>query len=247
MKKIVSVLLILLMFSLSACKKENTTSSKLDTNVQSDISSMGASIESSTASEENSVTTPSMNAEIKQLIKDELSKIEVSKGQTTIDEQKLINDITNNVLEQLSNRDKFVVGEEVSSLFGTEFDFPFDSYYNSKGLNETAKIKSFKIVKLSENTNRNYREWEEIGGGVKFVRYKYKVSVTGEVNKKHSGSKIQIWLSEDDFAEYSNYSPRVIINTDGSFSIEWISCSNKNINQTAIENIFVDSKEDEVT
>lgn len=243
MKKFLAlVMTFIITFTFIACKNNNGSSS--NTSIIEKTND-----KKETTSKENTIKNDIQisTEEIKKLINEELNKIGTSSEQPIIDEQKLISDVTNNVLEQLSNRDKFVAGEEVSSLFGAKFEFPFDSYYNSKGLNETAKIKSFKIVKLSENTNKNYREWEEIGGGVKFVRYKYKVSVKGAVSKKHSGSKIQIWLSEDDFAEYSNYSPRVTINTDGSFSIEWISCSNKNINQTAIENIFVDSKEDEVT
>ena len=62
MKKIISVLLlIVLTFSLSACKKENNTSSETDASVQSDISSTGTSAESTTTSTENSGSTLSTN------------------------------------------------------------------------------------------------------------------------------------------------------------------------------------------
>ena len=62
MKKIISVLLlIVLIFSLSACKKEENTSSEIDTAAQNDISSIGNSTENATTSEENSTSTPSAN------------------------------------------------------------------------------------------------------------------------------------------------------------------------------------------
>jgi uncharacterized repeat protein (TIGR02543 family) len=62
MKKIISILLLsVLVFSVAACKKEDNTSSELDTSVQSDVSSTGTLAESTTTSEENSTSTSSIN------------------------------------------------------------------------------------------------------------------------------------------------------------------------------------------
>lgn len=65
MKKIVSILLFILMiFSISACNKSNNTSSELDAGVQSDISSIDKSTESTTTSndlENSSSNTTSSN------------------------------------------------------------------------------------------------------------------------------------------------------------------------------------------
>ena len=62
MKKIISILLLfVLIFSLSGCRKENNTSSESNASVQSDISSTGTSTEITTTSTENSGSTPSTN------------------------------------------------------------------------------------------------------------------------------------------------------------------------------------------
>lgn len=62
MKKVISILLLIVMiFSLSACNKSNNTSSELDAGVQSDISSIGDSTENTTTSEEISTSTSSTN------------------------------------------------------------------------------------------------------------------------------------------------------------------------------------------
>ncbi len=62
MKKIISILLLfVLIFSLSGCRKENNTSSESNASVQSDVSSTGTSAESTTTSEENSTSTSSIN------------------------------------------------------------------------------------------------------------------------------------------------------------------------------------------
>ena len=65
MKKVISILLlIVLIFSLSGCNKSNNTSSELDAVVQSDISSINKSTESTTTSndlENSSSNTTSSN------------------------------------------------------------------------------------------------------------------------------------------------------------------------------------------
>ena len=62
MKKIISILLLfVLIFSLSGCRKENNTSSESNASVQSDISSIGNSTENTTTSTEVSESTQSTN------------------------------------------------------------------------------------------------------------------------------------------------------------------------------------------
>ena len=133
MKKIISILLLfVLVFSLSGCKKENNTSSELDTNVQSDISSMGASTESSTTSEENSTSTSSTNT---------------TPSNTTPSNSTPSNSTPSNSTPSKTEEPKptVVVGE-----YTVTFDYGYDN------IKTTTKSKNYKVAKPNNPVRNGY-------------------------------------------------------------------------------------------
>lgn len=206
MKKIISILLLsVLVLSVAACKKEDNTSSELDTSVQSDVSSTGTSAESTTTSEENSTSTPSAN--------------------TTPSNTTPSNSTPSNSTPSKTEEPKPTV---VAGEHTVTFDYGYDN------IKTTAKSKNYKVAKPEDPKRNGYsfkgwyapnesENWNFSGHAVtadmtltaKWGKYKYYIFYSTIVNgietdvlKEKVGSSNQVASSFEKglLAVYDTYS-----------------------------------------
>ena len=116
-----------MIFSISACNKEDNTSSEIDTGAQNDISSMETSTESTTTSEEISTSTSSTN----------------TTPSNTIPSNSTPSDSTPNKTEE--HKPTVVAGE-----YTVTFDYGYDN------IKTTAKSKNYKVAKPEDPKRSGY-------------------------------------------------------------------------------------------
>lgn len=189
--------------------------------------------------DKTTVTNGLTEDQIRKIVEEEIGKADKSKPETSIDQEKLIEEITKKVLTKIENQNKFVPGDTVNCIFGEQFDFPFrhnDGSFDEK--DDTLKITSFKVIKVAENNLNNRNEWYNRYGDMEFLRYTYKITIKGVLDKQYKDDIIDIWMQED-FDNYSWNAPERKINSDGSFLVEWTAYSNQNITDISIRKILV--------
>ena len=173
MKKIISILLLIVMiFSLSACNKSNNTSSELDAGSQSDVSSMDILSQSTTTSTEVSESTPSTN--------------------TTPSNTTPSNNTPSNSTPSKTEEPKPTV---VAGEYTVIFDYGYDN------IKTTAKSKNYKVAKPEDPKRSGYtfmgwyaanesEQWNFTGHAVttdmtliaKWGKYGYYISYSTIVN-----------------------------------------------------------------
>ncbi len=167
---------------------------------------------------------------------------------TTSTEQTSTNNVTENteiketveteIKETTEIKEDFVVGDKLKCSYGESFKMPLVS-----GEGE-ASITSISVVKHKVSDINNFEDYQNYGGSKYFYKYQYKVSIKGNVSANLSGSRINVNVCflNDVTMPSNNDEFFSVINSDGSFNIEFIGFSNEIHNEFVPNSVNVQNR-----